>query len=190
MKTKDLKSSRRSSLTTCVLLVQLFQSASLCSAFSQRSLYILLACCSKRSLWPCPASLCVSVFVHVSVCRFSDQFSLLRKLWIAHLLQNTGPDFYFTYPSGHLLQVSSWWSYEPASRDRCSQETASILFFLIFQKDSEICLPFYAQIIRYLGGTLPEISIVPTPGPNLALSSILNSGTCLCVFLTSWPLFL
>ena len=67
----DSKTNCGSKLTTCVIcLTQLFQSESLCVLLSLSedfSVYILLACYSKRSLCPCPASLCVSVCVCVCV---------------------------------------------------------------------------------------------------------------------------
>lgn len=142
-------------LTTCVLLIQLFQSASLCSAFSWGSLYSLLACCSKRSLWPCPASLCVSVSTRLSVS------SLTSSLFLKNSLDSSSPAehrssllFYISIQSftpGFPL-IILWISIPRPVFLRDSEHT---FFFLILQKNSEICLPFYAQIIRYLGGTLP-----------------------------------
>jgi hypothetical protein len=62
----DLKSNRRSKMKTCLLFDTSFPVCfSLCSAFSLDilSVYILLACYSKRSLFIFPGGLCVCVSV-------------------------------------------------------------------------------------------------------------------------------
>jgi len=50
---------------------------------------------------------CVRVCVCVCVCIFSNQFPLfiLKVIRIAHLLQNKGSVFYYTYQCSHLYQV-------------------------------------------------------------------------------------
>lgn len=179
-------------LTTCVLLIQLFQSASLCSAFSWGSLYSLLACCSKRSLWPCPASLCVSVSTRLSVS------SLTSSLFLKNSLDSSSPAehrssllFYISIQSftpGFPL-IILWISIPRPVFLRDSEHT---FFFPNITEEFRDLFAFLCTDYKIFGW-VPALKFPFLPHLGLTLfylRLILNSRICLCVFLTSWPLFL
>ena len=92
----EKKSNRGSKLTSVLLDTAFPVCFSLCSAFSLEislSIFCLLAIFKDVTVHALLARACVS-----SLCP-------KKILWTAHLLQNTGPVFHFTYLSSHLLQV-------------------------------------------------------------------------------------
>jgi hypothetical protein len=116
-----------------------FSSLLLCTFYflsGDLSVYILLACYSKRSLCPCLACLCVSskqsslFILKISLDSLSTKYRSSLLFYI--IIQSFNPGFPFDYLMTHHPRTPALWF---------SGDSKHIFFFLTLQNNSKICLP-------------------------------------------------